>query len=143
MSTSTRLTYDLYTYFTIFTKLTHVSTNSHAESTSLLHFPLHLSHLQIRYAFISFTHFYYTPSPFTLYFTLFHHYLLYAERFTFSNTFINAFIYTFLFTHSRATSPCYFLLYFTLFLPRLHAANEIFKRFLIVSDKTSCFPSSH
>lgn len=80
-------------------------------------------------------------SPYTS--LCFYHYLLYAERFTFSNTFINALIYTFLFTHSRATSPCYFLLYFTLFLPRLHAANEIFKRFLIVSDKTSYFPSSH
>lgn len=71
MSTSTRLTYDLYTYFTIFTKLIHVSINCHAKSTSLLRFLLHLSHLQIRYAFISFTHLYYTPRPFTLYFNVF------------------------------------------------------------------------
>lgn len=71
MSTSTHLTYDLYTYFTIFTKLTHISINSHAKSTSLLRFLLHLSHLQIRYAFISFTHLYYTPRPFTLYFDVF------------------------------------------------------------------------
>lgn len=139
MSTSTRLTYDLYTCLTIFTKLTHVSINSHAKSTSLLRFLLHLSQLQIRYAFISFTHLYYTPRPFTLYFNVFITTCFTQNAF---QTLSLTLSFTRSYLHIHATSPCYFLLYFTLFLPRLHAANEVFKRFLIVSDKTSCFPSS-
>lgn len=110
MSTSTRLTYNLFTYCTIFTKLTHVSTNFHHISTSLL-FPY--PYIKIRYALILFTSTHiFIAHLLTLYF-----YTFITTCFT-----QNTFIYTsYLYIHALLLP---IIPLFQLFLPRLHATNN-------------------
>lgn len=111
MSTPTRLTYNLFTYCTIFTKLTHLSTNSHHISTSLLCFLTHTSKLGTPLIYLH------------LYTSLLHTF----SPYTFILLSLPALRKTLLFIHLIYTFTRYFslsFLYFTLFLPRLYATNN-------------------